>query len=113
MTNEETHQVRYGDLPADNQQELVFTLRCGCGTYRSFVYSANLSRLVQRMDTGMGIETACHECKRKMSISLFWSNDRPGYTNRDPVSSYTGHVMEVIDDVPLMKMEEEDVNERR
>ncbi len=102
---DETHQIGYQTPPREDQQDLMFTLRCGCGTLRTFIYNSNLSRFVQRMDSGLAIETVCHECGREMRMSLFWSTDRPGYSGRDPFDSYNGEMAQVIDSVGLLKGE--------
>ncbi len=102
---EETHQIGYRTLPRDDQKDIMFTLRCGCGTYRTFIYNVNLARFVQRQDSGLAIESVCHECKREIRMSLFWSSDRPGYSGRDPLDAYDGEMDEVIDDVGLLKGE--------
>ncbi len=103
---EETRQIGYRTQPKEDQQDIMFTLRCGCGTYRTFIYNSNMARFVQRQDSGLALESVCHECGREMRMSLFWTTQRPGYSGRDPTDAYGGEVAMVVDNVGLLKAEE-------
>ncbi len=103
---DETRQIGYRTPPTEKQQDLMFTLRCGCGTLRTFLYNSNLARFVQRLDSGLAIESVCHECGREMRMSLFWTTERPGYSGRDPLDAYDGEVAQVVDNVGLLKAEQ-------